>query len=518
MATTLYKGQVPSRVKGQTTCIHHKGRQLDLYCEQCKELACTQCLSNVHNSHAMCELREIIPQKKQGITDFIDKTENVGLSRIGQFIISTNTHLKDNASTFEQLSQELKNQTNKLKEGLDRLTTQTLSLYQTMREENTKLLHQYKQDLDRYDTQLKHMIVKCKTVLQLGSNLDIYDTDYEITNSHATRPVKPTLDIPCFTPNRYPETHLKLAFGDISTTDQGVCQGQGSAEHGRSVGWSADRRSAEDSRHGHTLLPSEWQAPCDISSTCPIIGGQLWTRFLRTLTLLDRKGQVVEKVEHSDQIKDISLSPTTNTLWVCDLKNSIMELVSGHLTHRFSTDERPRCLCVTAHERVIVGMTKGISIFTTKGETELTTMSEGAEKPLVRSPYRISECPVTHNIAVVDGNFKSDGGDAKQQVVVMNMYFKKMFVYGGDIPREYATPNRKPFNPSDAAYDSVGNLVIGDFNNCCALLLSGRGVFLRIIHTDTAKLMAVGIDHKEDAVWAVIGLRNVKRLPYSKLY
>ncbi|XP_021361222.1 uncharacterized protein LOC110455418 [Mizuhopecten yessoensis] len=121
-----------------------------------------------------------------------------------------------------------------------------------------------------------------------------------------------------------------------------------------------------------------------------------------------------------------------------------MELVSGRLTRRFSTKEDPRCICVTASNHVIVGMTKHISKFTT------------------------------------------DGG--------------------------------KPFYPRGVVYDSVGNLIIGDYHNNRVLLISGGGEFLRVIHTDTGGSWAAGID-REDVLWAVFGYscQDVKLLQYSSV-
>ncbi|XP_033743987.1 uncharacterized protein LOC117329885 [Pecten maximus] len=239
---------------------------------------------------------------------------------------------------------------------------------------------------------------------------------------------------------------------------------------------------------------------------------------VRTLTLLDRKGTVIQKVTQKAVINDISLSPTTRRLWVCDRENNILELVSGQLTHRFRTKEEPRCLCVTASNHVIVGMVKHISKFTTQGQMVLTTMAVGTEKPLVCTPGRITECPVTHNVAVIDFSDKRHGGDGNQHVVVMDTNLQELFVYRGDIPSTYKTSQTggKTFNPQSVVYDSVGNLIIRDYNNDRVLLLSGGGEFLRIIHRERDWTWAVGVDRK-DVLWAVFGYNIVKLLQYSSM-
>ncbi|XP_021375949.1 tripartite motif-containing protein 2-like [Mizuhopecten yessoensis] len=529
MATAI--SQIPLRIKGQTTCIHHRGRQLDLYCEKCQELVCLKCLSSTHKSHPVSELSEITPQKETDIKNFIDRTEKNDLVQIEKYIASTDTLLKDNTSTFEKLSQKLKMQTDQLKQQLDMLTEQTLSLYRKMEEDNTNLIKKYKQDLEMYEKQLKQQIQECKAALQRGSHLQIYDTYCEIHSPTQSLPVKPVLGTANFTPNENPQDHLKEAFGKVITSGQG----QILTDQDRSVKTSHDlgQTSSQQQQSGakvkkavktYKLLPmtkvvEEWESPCGIYSICSTTDGQVWTQYSDTLTLLDRKGKVIQEVRHSAGVNDISLSLTTHTLWVCDKQNNIMELVSGRLTHRFRTKEFPKCICVTASNHVIVGMAKHISKFTTDGKMVCTTMAKGTGKPLVCSPHRISECPVTHTLAVVDFSSESDGGDGNQHVVVMDTDFKELFVYRGDIPSTYKpTPQTEsePFYPWGVVYDSVGNLIIGDYNNYRVLLISGGGEFLRVIHTDTDCTWAVGVD-REDVLWAVFGCINVKLLQYSSV-
>ncbi|XP_021358183.1 uncharacterized protein LOC110453532 [Mizuhopecten yessoensis] len=540
MATPEYKGQLPSRTKGQTTCMYHKGRKLDIYCEECQELACTKCLSTVHKKHPLCDLSEITPKKNQDIQNFIYKTEKVDLVQIDKYITATDTRLKDNVSHFENLSEQLKIQTKKIIQDLNQLSAQTLCLYQQMEEDNTKLLQTYKHDLEMYSTQLKQQVQECKIALQRGSDIQIYDTGFDI-QSPVTLPVKPTLGTASFTPNRNPKGHLKQALGKMDTSSKGQRQVPFRPDHVFSgPGYSSTQRSSEQkvwrpssqqssgerndvSSPVYSLLPQtkvlgEWEYPSGISSICPTTDGQVWSSDFdrKTLPLLDRKGKVIQEVENNTGIKDISMSPTTNTLWVCDNENNIRELVSGRLVHRFSTREFPLCICITANNHVILGMVNKISKFTTNGKLVLTTSPTRTWKPLVCTPNRISECPVTQNVAVADSDSEHHGGEGQSHVVVMDTDCKELFVYCGEYRHTYQPPSQsgsEPFNPSGVVYDSVGNLVIGDRNNNRILLISGRGEFLKIIHTDDIFTSAVGVD-KKGVLWAAFGIFYVKLLQY----
>ncbi|XP_069106923.1 uncharacterized protein [Argopecten irradians] len=393
MATSFHEGQIPQRPPGQSTCIHHNGRQLDFFCKTCELPACIKCISSTHASHLLCELSEFASEKKQDIRSFVDKTENVHLVEIDEYINSVDNSLKENISCFEKLSAQLKTQTAKLKGDLDLLVAHTLSLYQQMEEDNAKLLHTYKQDLEMYSEQLKQKVEECKELLQRGSDIQIYDTDCDVTSS-VSLPVTPTLAIASFTPNSDPQRYLEQALGDMKTLYE--CQ-----SHGRPGGDLTVKSHGEDgppthrqisvldmgivgterevtNRDYHLLLQTKilekWRSPCDISSICPTTDGKAWTQFLDTLTLLDWKGKVVVEVKHDTKISDISLSPTTNTLWACG-KCNIQELESGRLQTRFSTNAEPLSICITASEHVIIGMDNKISKFTTSGELVQTTVA-----------------------------------------------------------------------------------------------------------------------------------------------
>ncbi|XP_069102082.1 tripartite motif-containing protein 2-like [Argopecten irradians] len=634
--------------KGATTCLQHKGRQLEFYCEKCQELACSKCVSTTHKGHLLCDISEIADQRtgdirnfidridqnelvqnrrkiasigvilrdndstfqklstqvkkqteklkrdldkltietlslytkmKEGntkliqkyqedqdlygkhinqqmqacktvlqqgsslesmtfkleiadqrtryIRDFIDRTEQNELVQVHSYIVGAETLLKDNDSTFDQICNQLKTQTENLKKQLDNLLTETLSLYHKMKEDNAKLIQTYKQELKLYDEELKQQMRECKTILQQGSSLEIYDTECEI-DPRLHLPMKPGLGTACFNPNENPQNHLQNAFGKVIAIDQIHT----SFDQEKSVKSPDDqqqpstqqqsKRSGEKLVTVNTLLTETkvlevWSSPCDISSICPITDDQAWTNDItsNTITLLDRKGAVKQKIMHEVWISGISFSPTTQRLWVCDNEQNILELESGQLTKRFSTKEQPRSICVTKTNHIIACMSNHITKYTTQGQIVLTTTMTGTVE---RMYQKITECPITHNVAVSCCN-KYVGGDTNR-VVVMDTNFQELFVYRGEISSTYKqTPptGGRPFTPWDIVYDSQGNIIIANRDNML-LLLTGEGKLLRILHTDTVWTSAVGID-REDVLWSVCGSDftgyNVNILQYS---
>ncbi|XP_069102330.1 uncharacterized protein [Argopecten irradians] len=328
--------------------------------------------------------------------------------------------------------------------------------------------------------------------------------------------------------NTNPQNHPKQAIGKVVTSGQGqtsIEKDPSSDGHIQSctqhqTGDIGDKAVTRTTLLTETRVVEEWVSSCFMNSLCPTIDDRAWTCSHKTLTLLDRKGQEKHEVDHKTWINDISLSHTTHRPWACDSDNNILELVSGQLIQRFRTKEVPECICVTSSDHVLVGMSRHISKYTLQGQVVLTTEATRTEKPLVYTPRKITECPVTNNVAVIDDRSEDHGGDGNRRVIAMDTNFQELFVYRGEIPSSYKQTLRtvdNPFYPRSIVYDSQGNIIIADRNTPMLLLLSGRSEVLRILHTYTESVWLVGID-RHDIVWSEFGNKyphKVKLLQYS---
>lgn len=505
--TALSQGQTGVRPKGQTTCIYHEGTQLELFCKSCSQVACTKCLTSVHDSHSVCDLGEVTPQQKRVIQHFMDNTEEIVLDQVNRDITSTQKHLKGNSTKFQQLANDLKQQNEKMKQDLDKLLEDSLSEYQQMEKKNAALLNTYKSNLESYKVKLNQLLKECISALQEGTDLDICDIGSEIHCDAALHvPKAPTLGTASFSPNTDPQS-----LGTVTITDPGHASFAPALHRSISAkGLPLLNQATKIVGVFHSLI---------ISSMCPTGDNNAWTcnSETHTMTLLDRKDTPLQKIEYHSNIRDISLS-NNHELWSCHHDHSVAELVSGKPTPRFKVDHEPRCICLTQDGHVIIGMDGSVSKFTKGGTRIRTTVAGTTGKPFVCSPYRITECRVTENVAVADKDNTAHGGDGKPHVVVMDMNFRELFRYKGICSRSSHQTTR-PFNPWGVAYDSTGNLVMTDCNNHRVLLIGGDGQFLRTLHNDTWNTRAVGID-ANDIVWAAFGWcgeYNVKILQYHNV-
>ncbi|XP_069134218.1 uncharacterized protein [Argopecten irradians] len=475
-------------MKGHATCTYHKRNLLDLHCGDCDVAVCIKCVSEKHQNHSVSD--GTTHEMKQYIQNFIQETEGKEIISIKQDIIATGRQLEENTSHFHKLAQQLKALSNQLLEEIKLQSAQMLSRYKQDEAANIKLLHTYKQELEIYETQLNEKVNTCKSALELNSEKVIQDVGYQI-KFPASRPMKPSLTTPSVSPEELKKILLGKSFemaGSLLVAPQ----------KGR------ETETIDKPGDVYTLLPEiktleECSIAYAVTSICPTKNGEAWTCTAdHTLTLLDKTGTTKQTISHTTWISDICLSPTTNMVWVCDGNQDILELVSGQLVRRFRIREKSLCICSTASNHMLVGTIGRITKYTPEGSQVLTSPATDHGEPIVCCPGKISECLVTHNVAVTDYG-KTGYGSC---VIVLDRYFKQLFVIDGKV-------SITSFRPRNNLFDNTGNLIIQDTFNNNLVLFSGQGKILRTLCKDIFRLSAIGVD-KDNVLWVI--QRNKLRL------
>ncbi|XP_021364479.1 E3 ubiquitin-protein ligase TRIM71-like [Mizuhopecten yessoensis] len=529
-ATSFYKGQIAVRVQGHKTCVHHKRKTLDWFCETCHDVICTNCISTLHKGHGIVPLSEITPNNKHKIKTFINETEQKELIQIQQEINSTQESLEKHLSHFKLVAEEVKNQGIKLKEDVDVLIAETLSQLKDLENENTQLLTRYKTELGRKLAELKDQLNQCKETLQTGTDIKVFDVTSRL-NIDITLPRRPVLGTAKYSPIINPCESLTFALGKMTLTSFGQSDGNVSFEDGTSAGISdlqpsrpLDQMAYEiihsaklDSPLPKISVLSELDSQYNISYICPASDGGVWTCEINTnpLTHLTSEGRVSQQIWNPVFVTSICISPSNQNLWACSQENkSVMELQSGALVRKFNTKEKPKCLCVTKDGHVLVGTKHGITKYTPGGMSSLMTTSQ-SNKPLVCSPRTISTCPVSENVAVIDGDLSIDGGGDEPFVIVIDKHLREVCRYGRH--EHGSITGSLPFYPWDVAYDRRGQLVVADNNNDCLHLLSGDGQYLGLLYTEINRPQVVCLD-RQGILWVAFGSMfradKVKRLQY----
>ncbi|XP_021364438.1 uncharacterized protein LOC110457466 [Mizuhopecten yessoensis] len=522
------KGQSVVWGQGHATCVHHKGNTLDWFCETCRDVICANCISTSHKGHDIVPLSEVTPNNKRKIKTFINETEQKELIQIQQEINSNQESLEKHLSHFKSVAEEVKRKGTKLKEDIDVLTAETLSQLKHLEDENTQLLTSYKTELQMKLAELKDQLNQCKETLQTGTDIKVFDVTRRL-NTDITLPRRPVLGTAKISQSKNPKEALTSALGKIILTSSGQSDYHVSAEVEKTAEPSDKQLTRPSDQMPYdmtnstklpTILPiisvlSKWDAPSVIKYICPASDKGAWAYgpYLH-LTQLTSKGGIQQAIFSPVEVTHICMSPSTQKVWVCSREdNSVMKLKSGKwltsssLVRKFNTRDKPMCLCVTKDGHVLVGTKHGIIKYTREGKKSLMTTSPSTE-PLMRSPMMISECPVSENVAVLDGDWSIE-----KHIIVLNKHLQEVYRYG---PHQHGSrPESQTFYPTCVTYDRLGQLVVTDFNNNCLHLLSGDGQYLGLLYTDIYRPNGVCVD-KQGVLWVVHGSnRKVKRLKYT---
>ncbi|XP_033755046.1 uncharacterized protein LOC117337994 [Pecten maximus] len=161
---------------------------------------------------------------------------------------------------------------------------------------------------------------------------------------------------------------------------------------------------------------------------------------------------------------------------------------------RFKTDDEPFYLCVSKEGNVVVGSECKVTVYDGEG---LVLHQTTRDVSGVVSPASIAQCPVTGNIAIVNG--EPTGSDTenisswRSHVVVFDKTLGVKFQYRGEgIQNQEAAPTDS-FGPNSISYDSFGNLVIADYKTYTVELINGSGQFLKTLHRNSLEQGSIGI-------------------------
>ncbi|XP_069136540.1 uncharacterized protein [Argopecten irradians] len=493
--------RLAARQPGQTFCVHHPDKTVTLFCELCKALACLTCLSTEHKGHEMCALNELTANTRTQIQKYIDSTEESQCSQLQLLIKWAENELSQTSQKYDKLTQDIERQGKRVKLKIDVLTCMYKGVYKQLEEENKRNLVTFINEVQSRLDALNDNLRNCRHVLREGTDIQTYDTGHSlIAEPVHSLPVQPTCHHFSFVPNYAPTDCLEKAFGVLTT-------------------------SAEMKPIVHTKIISEFRLSEFISCVTPNGEGGAWIcDNSNIVTLLDREGKAEKVLKYKVPIREVQVSPMTKNLWICtDSHYEVKEcdITSKETVTRFTLDSDSYSLCVTANENILIGMSKKMIKFTTCGTVLLSSGS--AEKtsffqrsvPLVRSAYRITECPVTKHVAVIDMDREKDGGHSQTSVLVTDKDFGQIFSYKGSLPESnVGCKIKNPFSPCDIKFDTIGHLLISDKSNGCIRLLTGEGQFIRLVYVSSSDAGVIGIDSQNINLWAVFDRSKVKVLKY----
>ncbi|XP_033748916.1 uncharacterized protein LOC117333625 isoform X2 [Pecten maximus] len=371
---SIIKAQYHFRPKGQLKCEVHKQNDIIFLCQDCKMLICSKCSITLHKHHidSFLEISDIKTQHNQILQDFVNETENVNIPKLNQEIISSRTKLTSCKPLYDKFRKNIIDNTKKCKLELDKITEDYIALCDKMEVAAMDLIQTHITDLESRLETLRELSSEYKQTLQTGTAVLVYDSVTEIREMDPDIPPTPNIDMAEFTPGMDRLSHLKQALGNLKLPTDHLQVGSATSGHSDQRPVVRPKQSTETGQastgeiryklRDRPTVMSQFPYPGNIWSICPTSDGRAWLcDYTNTVNLIDNQGQVIQTIQHSSNIRDISLDPTTGRLWFCCFgDNTICEVSTSYTpVTRFTTEDYPVRLCVTREGRVVVG-TRGI--------------------------------------------------------------------------------------------------------------------------------------------------------------
>ncbi|XP_060072724.1 uncharacterized protein LOC132552526 [Ylistrum balloti] len=480
------------RVRGSRQCPSHKQKEVVYACLDCETLLCTTCaIKSPHRPHNLEELTEIAAEKTVAMHDFINNIENNTLPQLKRDLLSTENQLEENSSKFIEMRLKMKSQGEKCKQEIDDLIGQWMSICENMERVNMELLQQRKRTKQNRHDVLTREVEECKTTLQGGSPVDVYDMEFN-TLGNDTLSEAPVLQTAEFSPRLSVIHHLTRALGVFTCCNYDLLD-----------------RPTVVAKFPFTNL---------LGSICPTSEGHALAvlEYNNCSVLhLNKNGGIEKEITHDNEIRDVSRGPITDEVWFCS-QQTVYEMKSTSPVAKFKVGREIWSMHVTNQREIIVGTREMLAIYTSAG----TLMHEATRHETgIRGPMKLAQCPVTGNIAAVSWE-ENEGKEENlnrytMYIIVYDRNLAVIFKYNGYGIQGDEIVTSDTFGPGTVAYDSYGNLIVGDWKRNTIELISGCGQYIKTLHRTAGQQGIIGIE-PGNILWSQTDDEEIQILKYYK--
>lgn len=530
-----YRSLIPVRVKGSIFCKHHPAREVSLVCEDCEgELVCVECVTSTHQRHGLVKLSDVAPLKRDLIRTFMEKAEKTAIPKIRKQVDYANEKLAENKTMYKTLVEKIRQQGEIIKDEIDRITNRFVAQCEESEQANEEKMTKYRKQLHGLYAELNLNVHECRKTLESGSPTQVYAVEKKVSAGMKLPPA-PNIRPTYFNAGSLSLDQIEQSFGGLTQPDdQTEAELQTAIAGGVVVTKVMDLDDLasgifDGSASGVLNMPyygnralylvSEFEHVSDIHSLHAVENTpHAWILdiFTYDILLVNKKGKMKDKRELKVCPDDLSMSPITGNMWVSSEDDYKIREAGADKTPRvrFHSTDLPLSLCITRDNKVMVGTHKTVTVYTPEGEVVQRTTTDRTKRQMVTFPRHISQCPMSGNIAVADGDDPEWGGDDKPHVMVMDSNLLLQFRYRGEKNSSAGKKKGPFFDPYDMCFDASGNLIVADRNNRTLLLVNKEGRYLSTLFEDKARPVAISLQN-ENVLWVGFDRGKVKVFRYS---
>ena len=502
-------------------CSLHQGKELELYCETCEELICTNCTIKKHKDHQYDLVSDTFEQQKAEITASLEPVE-MQLETINKAIGQIERQSKAVKANMEDVEDEIKKEIEKLHNVLELRKAELLSKVNEEGQKKLKRLATQNDEMETVQTQLVSCLTFVKESLKRGSQGEVMKMKKGVSRQikEITDSIKPDQLPPCEVPNMRFSPSPELAqncrqFGTIHTSNASPEKSYATVK-----GLEVAVRGEKATAIVHVCDEEGRVCPEPVESlTCELMSDTNNDKMKGSVKKrkdgqFEMSYQASSRGRHQLHIKvegeHIKGSPFSVTV-----KLPVQEL--GTPVRSINGVNKPWGVAINQQGQVVV-VEQGlncVSIFNSTGKKIRSFGSRGSGRGQFNIPYGVA-IDDYGNILVADTynhriqKFSSDGrftaavgtkGSGQLQFsspigIKINPQTKKVYVADHDNHRVQVLQHNLTFfssfgshgidpgqlsSPWDVAFDSANNVYVADWGNRRIQVFSENGEFLRQI-------------------------------------
>ena len=493
-------------------CSKHPGKELDLYCETCKEVICRDCILRVHRDHQYDLATDAFPQQKCVLISCVEPAEQQ-LASVNKALEDLDTLRGEITSRRQSLETKIRSRIGVIHEALKAREEELISQLDQMTGQKLKNVASQQDQLEIVATRLKSCCGFLQECLRTGNQVEILamrksfvQQVQDVTSSFKPESLVPEEQADLeFVSDQNEVTQICQQFGQLidNPVCHAKCHAEGTGLHVAIVGETATATVHVVDQKGR-----EYQHPVEVS--CKLVSSDGCSQVRgEAKKVKDGEYKISYHPQHRGQHylhiqvedKHISGSPfplsvltatptniisDVNRPWGVALDNDGQLLVveqSGHCISIFSDNEQnkrsfgsrgsgpgqldhPSGIAISGDILVCDELNHRIQIFSPDGKSLRCVGTRGSGPLQFINPVGISVHPHSNKIYI------ADAFNHRVQILNENLTFFREFGSEGSDNGQFQCP-------LDVSFDSTGNVYVADADNHRVQVFTANGEYIR---------------------------------------
>lgn len=487
-------------------CGSHSGQRCEAHCSRCNVPICMICVISTHNGHTIRLMNDVVSDLKSEIQHETRDIESNILPLYKEMKKNIEKDIGKSTQKFNSLESDAEKLRKSWQQEVDAIFNKFCSLIKSMRENHLTVL-------TSHQSLIENQIQEMTKTVQQNNKLHQSNKVSEVTkhqsklNEYKEIPTIIEQPIPSMKSNTDPGKELTIELEEYKAT---LKQAELSSQTD-TVFSSMSTRDLLDKAEVVATFPtgveSLWRISCLGTEEAWLSGKG------KTITRVDIDGFVRESVTSTCQKTPVDIAVTRKgELIYSDSEHGTVNIVKNGVSETLITAPRgwsPKGLCSTESGEILVNMNSGVQnkVVRYKNRKIAQEIFKDEKGDLIFGKDKWMLFLVENrneDICVSDYNADS--------VVAVDKAGRVRFRYNGS-----PAGGPEPFSPRQIVTDSLGQIIVADYNNVCIHILEQNGQFLKCLDKcGFHSLCGLSIDNMERLWVGLIDNGNVKVIQYMK--